>query len=376
MRAAIAIVCSAMLAVGCAKHEPTVETVRPVQLVRVSAGSAASVSVFAGEVKPRHEADLAFRIGGKIVERRVDVGATVRKGQVLARLDPSDVALQTQAAQAAVAAARTEATFAKAEFERFENLHRRQFVSASALDQKRNATTVADARLEQAQAQLAVSRNQADYASLVAPEDGVITAIGAEAGQVVASGQSVVRLARTDEREIAIAVPENRIGEIRSAPQLAAVLWASPGKLYPARVREIAPSVDAVTRTFAVRVAVPDADAALGWGMTANVVVAGAGAAGSVLLPLTSVYHTPEGKPAVWIYDPGEQKVDLRPVALGAYREDGVLVTAGLRDGEWVVAAGVNKLQAGQRVRPYEEPGKPRPPLPAQAALPPATTPR
>jgi RND family efflux transporter MFP subunit len=376
MRAAIAVLTSCALAVGCAKHEPPVETVRPVQLVRVSAGGTASMSVFAGEVKPRHEADLAFRIGGKLVERRVDVGAFVRKGQLLAHLDPSDVALQARAAQAAVAAARTEATFAKAEFERFENLHRQKFVSASALDQKRNAMTVADARLEQAQAQLAVSRNQAEYASLFAPEDGVITAIGAEAGQVIASGQSVMRLARTDEREVAIAVPENRIGELRTAPQLAAVLWANPGKLYQARVREIAPSVDAVTRTFAVRVAVPDADAALGWGMTANVVVAGAGAAGSVLLPLTSVYHTPEGKPAVWIYDPGEQKVDLRPVALGAYREDGVLVTAGVRDGEWVVAAGVNKLQAGQRVRPYEEPGKPRPPLPAQAALPSATTTR
>jgi RND family efflux transporter MFP subunit len=376
MRAAIAILCSTILAVGCAKQEPTAETVRPVQLVRVSAGNAASMSVFAGEVKPRHEADLAFRIGGKIVERRVDVGASVRKGQLLARLDPSDVALQAQAAQAAVAAARTEAAFAKAEFERFENLYRQKFVSASALDQKRNAMTTADARLDQARAQLAVSRNQADYASLVAPEDGVITAIGAEAGQVIASGQSVLRLARTDEREIAIAVPENRIGEIRSAPQLAAVLWANPGKLFQARVREIAPSVDPVTRTFAVRVAVPDADASLGWGMTANVVVAGTGVAGSVLLPLTAVYHTPEGKPAVWIYDPGEQKVDLRPVTLGAYREDGVLVTAGVRDGEWVVAAGANKLQAGQRVRPYEEPGKPRPPPPAQAALPPATTTR
>lgn len=376
MRVAIALLTSTVLVVGCTRHEPAVETVRPVQLVRVSAGTTASTSVFAGEVKPRHETDLAFRIDGKLVERRVDVGASVRKGQLLARLDPNDVALQARAAQAAVAAARTEATFAKAEFERFESLYRQKFVSASALDQKRNAMTVADARLEQAQAQLAVSRNQAEYASLVAPEDGVITAIGAEAGQVVASGQSVMRLARTSEREIAIAVPENRIGEVRSAPQLAAVLWANPGKLYPARVREIAPSVDAVTRTFAVRVAVPDADASLGWGMTANVVVAGAGAPGSVLLPLTSVYHTPEGKPAVWIYDPGAQQVELRVVALGAYREDGVLVTTGVRDGEWVVAAGANKLQAGQRVRPYEEPGKPMPPLPAQAALPAATTTR
>jgi len=265
MRAAIAILCSCVLAAGCGKHEPSVETVRPVQLVRVSAGSAASMSVFAGEVKPRHEADLAFRIGGKIVERRVDVGATVRKGQVLARLDPSDVALQTQAAQAAVAAAKTEATFAKAEFERFGDLHRQKFVSASALDQKRNAMTVADARLEQARAQLAVSRNQADYASLVAPEDGVIhrdrhrSRAGGRVGTARAAARPHGRARDRDRGS------ENRIGEIRSAPQLAAVLWASPGKLYPARVREIAPSVDAVTRTFAVRVAVPDADAALGW---------------------------------------------------------------------------------------------------------------
>jgi len=376
MRTAIAVLATCVLATGCAKQEPAVEVVRPVQLVRASAAGAASMAVFAGEVKPRHEADLAFRIGGKMVERKVDVGAVVRRGQLLARLDPSDVALQAQAAQAAVAAAQTEATFARAEFERFENLQRQKFVSASALDQKRNAMTTADARLEQARAQLAVSRNQAAYADLVAPEDGVITAIGVEAGQVVAAGQPVMRLARTSEREIAIAVPENRLGELKSAPQVAAVLWADPKRLYQARVREIAPAVDPVTRTFAVRVAVPDADAALGLGMTANVVVAGAGVAGSALLPLSAVYHTSEGRPAVWIYEPGEQRVELRPVTLGAYREDGVLVTAGVRDGEWVVAAGANKLQPGQRVRPYEEPGKPLPPMPPQAALPAATTPR
>ena len=359
-----------VFAAGCARQEPPADVVRPVQLVRASTATAASMAVFAGEVKPRHEADLAFRIGGKIVERKVDVGVAVRRGQLLARLDPSDVALQAQGAQAAAAAARTEATFARAEFERFESLHRQKFVSASALDQKRNAMNAADARLEQAQAALAVSRNQAGYAALVAPEDGVITAVTAEAGQVVASGQAVMRLARTGEREIAIAVPEHRIGEVRAARELRVVLWADPKKLYGARVREVSPSVDPVTRTFAVRVAVPEADATLGWGMTANVVVGGAGAEGATLLPLSSVYHTPEGKPAVWVYDPREQKVDLRAVTLGTYREDGVLVASGVRDGEWVVAAGANKLQPGQRVRPYEEPGKPLPPEPAQAALP------
>jgi RND family efflux transporter MFP subunit len=376
MRTVAVVLIPLLLAAGCAREEPPADVVRPVQLVRASTATAASMAVFAGEVKPRHEADLAFRIGGKIVERKVDVGAAVRRGQLLARLDPSDVALQAQGAEAAAAAARTEATFARAEYERFESLNRQKFVSASALDQKRNAMNAADARLEQAQAALAVSRNQAGYAALVAPEDGVITAVTAEAGQVVASGQAVMRLARTGEREIAIAVPEHRVGEIRAARELGVVLWADPKKLYGARVREISPSVDPVTRTFAVRVAVPEADATLGLGMTANVVVGGAGTAGATLLPLSSIYHTPDGKPAVWIYDPREQKVDLRAVTLGAYREDGVLVASGVRDGEWVVAAGANKLKPGQRVRPYEEPGKPLPPGPAQAALPSTTAAR
>ncbi len=376
MRTLAVVLIPLLLAAGCAREEPPADVVRPVQLVRASTATAASMAVFAGEVKPRHEADLAFRIGGKIVERKVDVGAAVRRGQLLARLDPSDVALQAQGAEAAAAAARTEATFARAEYERFESLNRQKFVSASALDQKRNAMNAADARLEQAQAALAVSRNQAGYAALVAPEDGVITAVTAEAGQVVASGQAVMRLARTGEREIAIAVPEHRVGEIRAARELGVVLWADPKKLYGARVREISPSVDPVTRTFAVRVAVPEADATLGLGMTANVVVGGAGTAGATLLPLSSIYHTPDGKPAVWIYDPREQKVDLRAVTLGAYREDGVLVASGVRDGEWVVASGANKLKPGQRVRPYEEPGKPLPPGPAQAALPSPTVAR
>ncbi len=147
-------------------------------------------------MRPRHEADLAFRIGGKLVQRDVDVGARVKRGQVLARLDPSDVALQADAAEAAVAAAETEAAYAKAEYERYQGLFRQKFVSESALDQKRNAFNSNQAEAEQARANLAFTRNQSGYATLVAPHDGVITAVGAEAGQVVAAGSPVVKLAR------------------------------------------------------------------------------------------------------------------------------------------------------------------------------------
>jgi RND family efflux transporter MFP subunit len=356
MRTLLSVAAVALLA-ACAREAPPPEPIRPVVLTKVAVGSTQDVAVFAGEVKPRHESDLAFRIAGKLTERKVDVGANVRRGQVLARLDPADVALQAQAQDAAVAAARTEDAYARAELQRYEDLYRQKFVSASALDQKRNAMNAAAARLEQALATLAVTRNQAGYATLVAPADGVVTAVHVEIGQVVAVGQVVMKLAQTGEREIVIAVPEHRLAELKSTRQLVVALWADPAKRYPAQVREIAPAVDAASRTFAVRIAVPGADAALGWGMTANVAVIGAGDARAALVPLASIYHGADGKPAVWVFDHGSGKVSLRAIELGAFREDGALVTRGLADGEWIVAAGANKLGEGQVVRPYDGAG-------------------
>jgi membrane fusion protein, multidrug efflux system len=359
-----------LLAAGCGRHEPPAEPVRPVQLTQVALGGAPDATVFAGEIRPRYETDLGFRIGGKIVARDVDVGARVKKGQPLARLDPADVALQAEAATAQVAATQTEYEFAKAEYERYRDLHAQKFISASALDAKRNTMNANRAKHEQAQAQLAVTRNQAGYATLVAPDDGVITAVSAEAGQVVAAGQAVLRLAREGEAEAVIAVPENRIGELREAKQPVVALWANPQKLYPAKVREVSPAVDPVTRTFAVRLTILDRDADVQWGMTANVALRRNGDAAAALLPLTSVYHLDDGKPAVWIYDPQTQKVALRPVTIARYREDGVIVASGLVAGEWVVSAGVHKLRAGQAVRPYQGGAGAVPPAPAPPAPP------
>ena len=352
--AALAALALAATLAACGKPEAPAEAVRPVKLARVALGGAGAATVFAGEVKPRHESELGFRIGGKIVARHVDVGAQVKKGTPLARLDPADVALQAQAAKAAVAAASTEHEYAQAEFERYDNLHRQKFVSGSALDQKRNALNANAAKLEQAKAQLAVASNQAAYATLVADQDGVVTAVSAEAGQVVTAGQPVVRVARADEREVAIAVPENRLDAIRSASRLAVLLWANPDKFYAAKVREIAPAVDAATRTFAVRVSIVAPDAGVQWGMTANVVLEGRGDTSAALVPSSAIYHATDGAPAVWIYDPKAGTVNLRAVTLDAFREDGALVSSGLRDGELVVAAGVHKLRAGQHVKPWE----------------------
>ena len=376
-----AMMAVAALLVACAKPEPVPEPVRPVQLMQVRIGGTTETAVFAGEVKPRHEIELGFRIGGKVIARNVDVGARVARGESLARLDPADVALQADAQKSAVAAAETEYRYAKAEFDRYENLRQQKFISESALDQKRNALDANRAKWEQARSQLSVTQNQAGYAALVAPESGVITAVSVESGQVVTAGQTVMKLAREDEREVAISVPESRIAEFRtagppqgakrapsggsaaatpqawgstpSAPTLGVFLWANPQRIYTARVREISPAVDAITRTFAVRVTILDPDPALHLGMTANVVVAGTEARGTALLPLTSIYRKGDAS-AVWIYDDKSRTVNLRPVVVGQFREDGVIVTSGVAGGEWIVTAGVHKLREGETVRRYE----------------------
>jgi membrane fusion protein, multidrug efflux system len=342
-----------VLVAACAKPEPAPDPVRPVQLMQVKLGGSTATSVFAGEVKPRHEIDLGFRIGGKVIGRNVDVGTRASRGDPLARLDPADVALQADAQKAAVAATETEYRYAKAEFDRYENLFRQKFISESALDQKRNALDANRAKWEQARAQLSVTQNQAGYATLVAPDNGVVTAINVEPGQVVTAGQTVMKLAREDEREVAISVPESRIGEFRAGTALGVFLWADPQKIYSARVREIAPAVDPVTRTFAVRVSILDSNSALHWGMTANVVLANGDAANVALLPLSSIYRKGDAA-AVWVYDSRTRSVSLRPVVVGQYREDGVTVTSGIASGEWIVTAGVHKLREGEIVRPYE----------------------
>jgi len=362
VRVVVILMVGALMA-ACAKHEPPAPPVRPVKLAEARSAAGLGSAVFAGEVKPRHESDLGFRIAGKVVARYVDAGTRVTKGQPLARLDPADVGLQADAQRAAVAAASTELAFAKSEFDRYNSLYQQKFISASALDAKRSALESGQARLAQAKAQLAVQQNQASYATLVATDAGVITSVQIEAGQVIAAGQAVMKLAREDEREVAIAVPENRLAELKNANALGVVLWADATRVHPARIREIAPAVDPVTRTFAVRVAILQPDPALQWGMTANVVVQGADAVGT-LLPLSSIYRDND-KPAVWIYDRTAESVGLRTVTINQYREDGVIVS-GVQPGELVVAAGVHKLLPGQRVRPYDAVGM----MPARATPP------
>ena len=345
----------ASLAAGCAPKAELAEEIRPVRVTRALAVEANGASAFAAEIKARYETDLSFRVAGKILARTVDLGSSVKKGQVLARLDAQDANLNVAAARANLASADSDLEFARAELARYKDLRDRNFVSQGVFDQKDNAFKAASARRDAAAAQASVSGNQAGYTALTADADGVITAVTAEPGQVVSAGQAVVRVARLGEKDAVFNVGENQVALIRANPQAKISLWSAPGRLYGGRVREIAAAADAATRTYQVKVAIADADDAMRWGMSANVgFVGGTEGARAILLPMTALAQTDDksgARPAVWVVG-SDQKVQLRAVAIARYGESMVEVTQGLSGGELVVTAGVHKLKAGQSVKP------------------------
>jgi len=349
----LALVVALALA-SCSRPEVKPPPPRAVIAQVVAAGPANAASVYSGEVRARYENDLAFRVGGKVIARFVDVGAAVTKGQVLARLDPQDAGLAAEAARSQLAAADADHALARAELERYRDLYAKKFVSQAVLDARQTTFDTTKARLDQARAQFATAQNQSAYTALVAEADGVITAVNLEAGQVVAAGQPVMRFARPAEKEVVISVPESRIAELRDAREILISVWAAPEKPYRGRIREIAPNADPMTRTFTAKITVLDPDANAKLGMTANVALGERAHAAVIKLPLTALTQL-DGKPAVWTIDPKTSKVNTRAVTIGAYTEDGVLVRQGLKPGEVVVTAGVHKLLAGETVRPVSE---------------------
>lgn len=303
-----------------------------------------------GEIHARHETTLSFRTGGKLLERAVELGETVREGQLLARLDAEDARLAAEAAAAAYRAARDRRDLARLEFERVREIRAQGLVSQSVFDARKAEYDVAEAQLREARKQYELRRNQLAYTELRADTGGVITAVLAEEGQVLAAGQAVFQFARAGEREVWIDVPESRVGEL--APGQAAVveLWAQPGRQYAGTVREIAADADPATRTYRVRVALQAPDEALRLGMSATVRLREASTGTAVRLPLTSLYHL-DNRPAVWVFDAKAGSVKLREVDVLRYTEDAVLIGAGLEAGEQVVVRGAHKLHEGQKVR-------------------------
>jgi multidrug efflux system membrane fusion protein len=344
---------------ACGAEQP-VEAPRPALVVHPGGGAEAALSAYAGEVRAREESPLSFRVGGNLVRRNVDAGARVQKGEVLALLDAGDFALQAQAAQAQLAAADADLVRARGDRDRYAKLVGDKLISQSAYDAQVAAYKAAEGQARAARAQMDVMRNQEGYSQLRAPRDGVIASRQAEAGQVVAAGQTVFTLAADGGREVAIGLPENRIRDFSVGQPVMVELWNAPGQRLPGTIREIAPAADAQTRTYAARVSlVGDAQQQVELGQSARVYVQENGSKAALKLPLSAIQRGSEGRTTVWIVDPATGRVRAQVVQLGRYGEASVPVLGGVKASDWVVAAGGHLLREGQTVVPVDRNNRP-----------------
>jgi multidrug efflux system membrane fusion protein len=332
--------------------------VRPVLVVRPGAAVEAQAS-YAGEIRAREEAALSFRVDGKLVERRVDVGDRVRAGQVLAVLDAGDLQAQVRAAEAQLAAAQAESERARADQARFAALGEDRLVSRSSIDAQNAAATAARGQVDAARAALDVARNQRGYTQLRAPDDGVIAMRNVEAGQIVAAGQPVFTLAADGTREVVFAVGEGAVDSIRPGEPVEVELWSQSGKRWPGRVREVAPVADPASHTFAVRASLDASEDTFDLGQSARVhFESDAGESKRLAVPLSAVQRAGDST-AVFVVDRKTSTLRLQPVQLGPFGEERVPVLRGLAGDEWVVAAGGHLLQAGHKVRPVDRDNRP-----------------
>jgi RND family efflux transporter MFP subunit len=357
------VVLSAAALLG-ACSEPSVPTAaaRPVYVSAVQPAAAADVRSLTASVRARVETDLAFRTGGKVVQRLVDVGSWVQAGQVLARLDKADTTLAVQAADDQVRAARADAEQAAADEARFRRLAAEGSAGSADHERQKARAAASAARLDQAQRQLALARNRDAYATLVAPYAGVVTAVRVEQGQVVPEGQPVLSLARDGEREIVADIPEDWVGRVRTATAHASSWTAgtSPQSV-PLRLRELSPLATAQGRTFRARFAAtaPTRDSLEGWplGSTALLHLAsnGAGERGA-LIPVSALVKG-SGPAGVWTLDAAGTGLVFTPVQVLSTDEATLRVT-GLAAGQRVVSVGAQKLDAKLTVRAVERPGE------------------
>lgn len=336
-----------ILLAGCSKSVEKTEEIRPVRAMKISEQQVDTVAEFSGEVRARVESRLGFRVGGKIVARKVDVGATVRRGQTLMQLDPQDLQLAQAQANAGLKAAETSRDLARAELKRYQGLREQNFVSQAVLDAKESAFKAAQASHEQALAAYRTQANQAGYAELRANADGVVTSVDAEVGQVVAAGSPVVRVAQPGEKEIVIGIPENRVDALRRIDDVRVRTWASPDQVFPGRIRELAPVAEPATRTYTAKITIPQAPESVKLGMTAYVAFVGANPEKLISLPLTAIFEQ-QSATSVWLVENGVVKPV--PVQVAGTSGNRILVAGGVTPGQTVVTAGVNLLKPGQKV--------------------------
>ena len=328
---------------------PTVRTVR-VQEVHATTDTAAQT--FTGVVRARYESDLSFRVGGKVVTRLVEVGSRVHPGQAIARLDPGDNSLAVKEAEADVAAADAALRQSQIEYDRTVRLVATNAIAGAELDRVTAERDAARARRDRARAGAQLSANRLAYCTLTADSDGLVTSLPIEAGQVVAEGQVVARVARAGQLEAAVSIPENRVAAVRVG--VASVsFWSLQGAAQRAVLRELSPSADPVTRTYTARFTIEDPKPEMSLGMTATVSVMPDAPTEGYSVALSALMRKGNA-PAVWVVDRASGHLTLTPVEVIQYRQDTAIIAGGVKDGALVVTAGVQKLDAEMTVRPWE----------------------
>ena len=369
LSAGVLPVAAALVLLACSKPAPVEEPVRAVKVVTVGVQGMQSGIEFSGEVRARVESRLGFRVGGKLMQRPVEVGQRVKVGQVLAQLDPQDYKLAADAARAQLAAAATNRDLAGADYKRYKELKDQNFISGAELERRDTTLQAAQAQYEQAQAQSSSQGNQAQYTRLVADVVGVVTAVEAEVGQVVAAGTPIVRIAQDGPRDVVFSVPEDKVVAIKAGSAVAVQVWASNAS-FKGLVREVGASADPVTRTFLVKASLAGTDApALGTTVSVVPQALQRGAGVAVIKLPTTAFRQDGKSSAVWVLDPVSLTVRLQPVQIATADGNEVVVASGLQPGMLVVSAGVHVLSPGQKVTIYKENKAVAPVEPAQAAI-------
>jgi RND family efflux transporter MFP subunit len=333
----------ALLAAGCNQtHEAAKPAqARPVLVTDAHFAPREEAQVLAGVIKARVESDLSFRVGGKIAARLVDAGAFVREGDALAKLDETDFRLQLEEADAELNSAKAALVQAEAEERRLTTLSRQGWVANADFDRVHSAADRA----------VALARNAMDYTTLRANADGVISAVMAEPGQVVAASALIVRLAHTAEQEAAVSVPETLLDRARSEPARVE-FWALPGVSVAAKLRELSPTSDPATRTYPARFTLTGAPSDVRLGMSITVSLS-AEMEKVARVPVAALFDTGEG-PSVWVVDSAGATLRAARVALAGYDAEQAFISAGVPEGAKIVALGVHKLSEGEKVRVVE----------------------
>jgi RND family efflux transporter MFP subunit len=347
--AGISLAAMAISLTGCNdKVAEKVTLSRPVLVATVHYEAESPERSFVGTIKPRIETDMGFRVPGKVAKRLVEVGQTVDVGQPLATLDEVDLKLQAEQAEAELHAATGVLAQASAAETRAKDLRAKGWTTDAQLDQAKAAGDEARARLNRAERSVELTANSVSYATLVADTRGVVTATLIDAGQVVASGQTAIRVARFAEKEAVVAISETLLGRAKDGAA-SVTLWSEPNKKYAAKLREVAPSADPATRTYLAKFSLPDAGDNVSLGMTATLTLCDPASSRVARLPLSALFS--EGtKPSFYVVD-DKGEVGLKPVAVKSYESNDVVISGGVDEGAKVVVLGVQKLDPAQKVR-------------------------